>query len=92
MGIASHIAMKQSHRSFDDLNIRHNPTLRGELEAALKTAEGMTKQRMWSERIADSGELLMLEYKEQLRIIENITEEAREAFIEVSLSPNTRSV
>lgn len=66
-------------------------TLREELLSMLDNARGMAKQRAFGgehcERIADSGELLMLEYKEQLRIIENITEEAREAFIEVKNTP-----
>lgn len=85
--LPSIIAMKQSYKHSDDLNIPHAPTLREELEAALWTAEGMAGQRQWSERIADSGELLMLEYKEQLRIVENVTKEAREAFIEFKNKP-----
>lgn len=68
------IAMKQSSRHFDDLNIPHNPTLREGLEAAYWTAVGVAGQRKWSERIADSGELLMLEYAEQLLILDAIDE------------------
>ena len=66
-------------------------TMRRKLEILYENAEGMTKQRAFGgeacERIADSGELLMLEYKEQLRLIENVTKEAREAFIEFKSIP-----
>lgn len=71
---ASHIAMKKSYKHSDDLNIAHEPTLREGLEAAYWTAVGMAGQRQWSERIADSGELLMLEYAEQLLILDCIDE------------------
>ena len=53
-------------------------TLREELVRCLSLAEGMAKQRAFGnatcERIADSGELLMLEYAEQLTILDAIDE------------------
>lgn len=51
-------------------------TLREDLESMLSNARGMANQRAFGgehcERIADSGELLMLEYKEQLRLLDAI--------------------
>lgn len=94
--LPSIIAMKQSYKHSDDLDIIHKPTLRKELEACLWVAKGMAKQRKFGgehcKRQADSGELLKLEYKEQLRLIKNITKEARTAFIEVSLNPDLEIV
>lgn len=91
--LPSIIAMKHSPRHFDDLSYKGEPlTLRQMLTILYENAVSMAAQRAFGgehcERIADSGELLMLEYKEQIRLIENITKEARKAFIEISLNPD----
>lgn len=67
--------MKHSPRHFDDLSYKGEPlTMRQMLTVQLEIAAGMAGQRQWSERIANSGELLMLEYAEQLTILDAIDE------------------
>lgn len=65
------IAMKQSFRHSDDLNIRHEPTLREKLEAALWVAENGMKQTDFPEIVARS-ELRAASLKTKLALLDRI--------------------
>lgn len=65
------IAMKQSPRHFDDLNIPHNPTLREKLEAALWVAENGMKQTDFPE-IVERATLRAASLKTKLALLDAI--------------------
>lgn len=71
MSIHPIIAMKQSPRHFDDLNIKHSPTLREKLEAALWAAENGMKQTDFPEIVA-RAELLAANIKTCLALLDRI--------------------
>lgn len=69
--LPSIIAMKQSYKHFDDLNIPHAPTLREKLEAALWAAENGMKQTDFPEIVARS-ELRAANIKTKLALLDRI--------------------
>ena len=75
------IAMKQSPRHHDDLNIPHRPTLRMKLEQALRAAENGMKQTDFPDIVAKS-ELRAANIKTQLWLLDRIE------FLASRINPN----